>query len=281
MVRGAVALALAFAAPGLARAGSSPRIVNAVFRGPHAPQGVATDVVLPPGWQPGQPALLMVFLHDGRGTQRSFRTHGLAAIATRMMREGVIPALVIASPRLKGTFIVDSPRGAMESFVADDLVPALERDFPGVGGARERRSVWGISMGGYGALKMALRHPEVFGRVAALAPWVQPLDWGSHERNRTLLSRWLLEPVFGRTREESRFEANDLYRIAGSANPAAAPPIYVRTGGSDRWEPGAEKLVEVLRQRGIAVDAASIPGARHRWRDWRAATPGVLEFLAR
>ena len=198
-----------------------------------------------------------------------------------LMQGGTIPPVVIASPRHKGTFIVDSPRGEMEAFVAEDLVPALEREFRGVGGSRDRRSVWGISMGAYGALKMALRHREVYGRVRALAPWVQPLSWNSHERNRTLWSRWLLEPVFGRSREESRFEANDLFRIASAADPAAVPPLYVRTGSLDRWEAGAQELVALLRRRGIAVDATSIPGAKHDWSDWRAATPAVLEFLTR
>jgi enterochelin esterase-like enzyme len=281
MVGRGVALALAVAAPAIAGAGSQSRVVRTVVRGPHAPHGVATEVLLPAGWQPGQPVLLMVFLHDGRGSESSFRDHGLAAIANALMRAGVIPAVIIASPRHRGTFIVDSPRTAMESFVADDLVTALEREFPGAGGSRERRSVWGISMGGYGAIKMALRHPQVFGRVAALAPWVQALDWSSYEQHRTWWARRLLEPVFGRTRAESRFEANDLYRIAERASPETVPPIYVRTGSKDRWEPGALKLVALLRARGIAVDAGSIPGARHRWADWRAATAGVLEFLTR
>ncbi|MCX7022828.1 MAG: transglycosylase SLT domain-containing protein [bacterium] len=177
-----------------------------VVGGPHAAEGVATEVVLPPGWQPGQPALLMVFLHDGWGSEKSFRKHDLAAVALGMMQGGAIPPVVIASPRHRGTFIVDSPRGQMESFVAEDLVPAIEREFPGAGGSRDRRSVWGISLGGYGALKMALRHPGVYGRVAALAPWVQPLAWDSYEGNRTIWSRWFLEPVFGHSREESRFD---------------------------------------------------------------------------
>jgi putative tributyrin esterase len=281
MVRGVVALALAVAAPGLARAGRSPRIVKTVLRGPHAPQGVATEVLLPPGWQPGQAALLMVFLHDACGSEKSLRRHDLAAVAMSLMQGGKIRPVIIASPRHKGTFIVDSPRGQMESFVADDLVPALEREFPGAGGSRGRRSVWGISMGGYGALKMALRHPEVYGRVGALAPWVQPLSWNSYEGNRTLWSRWLLEPVFGRSHEESRFEGNDILLIAAAADPATVPPIYLRTGSRDKWEKGAQELVALLRQRGIAVDAASIPGAKHDWSDWRAATPAVLEFLTK
>jgi len=281
MVRGLVALALAFAAPGFARAGSSPRIVKTVLRGPDAPKGVDTEVVLPRGWLPGQPALLMVFLHDGWGSESSFRTHDLAAIAMGMMQGGAIPPVVIASPRHKGTFILDSPRARMESFVADDLVPALERELPGAGGSPERRSVWGISLGGYGALKMALRHPGVYGRVAALAPWVQPLSWDGYEANRNILSRWLLGPVFGRTREESLFEANDLFRIARDTDPGSVPPVYVRTGSLDRWEKGAQALAALMRERGIAVDYASLPGAKHDWADWRRATPAVLEFLTR
>jgi len=198
-----------------------------------------------------------------------------------MMQGGVLPSVIIASPCHRGTFIVDGPRAAMESFVAEDLVPALEREFPGAGGSLERRSVWGISMGGYGALKMALRHPGVYGRVAALAPWVQPLSWDSYERDRTWWWSRLLEPVFGRTREESRFEINDLASIAAATGPAQVPPLFIRTGSRDRWEKGADDLIAILRQRGIAVDAASIPDAKHRWSDWRRAAPAVLTFLTR
>jgi S-formylglutathione hydrolase FrmB len=222
----------------------------------------------------------MVFLHDGWGSQRSLRRKGLAEVAAGMMERGELPATVIASPRIRGTFASDSPRGAMETFLAEHLVPALERRFPGAGGARERRCVWGISLGGYGALKLALRHPGAYGRAAALAPWVQPLSWESYEAERGLLGRWLLEPVFGSSREESRFEVNDLYRIGAAAEPKLVPPLYVRTGSEDRWERVALELVRQLLERGIAVDAASIPGARHDWSDWREAAPGVLRFLA-
>jgi esterase/lipase superfamily enzyme len=258
---------------------SAQKIESVHLRGPHAPAGVRTEVLLPEGWQPGRPALLMVFLHDGLGSEKSFRKHGLAFLAEGLMRGGVLPPVVIASPRYRGTFMIDSPRGATESFVADDLVPALERAFPGAGGAREKRSIWGISLGGYGALKMALRHPRVFGRVAALAPWVQHLSWDDYARHRGLLGRWLMEPVFGHSRDESRFEDNDLYRIAALADPSEVPPLYIRTGSRDRWEAGALALIAELRERGVPVDAVSIPGAAHDWGDWFKATPGVLRFL--
>ena len=104
---------------------------------------------------------------------------------------------------------------------------------------------------------------------------------GQLRRNWTFWQPWILEPVLGHNREESRFEGNDLFVIAKQAVPTVVPPIYVRTGSRGRWEKGAQELVALLRGRGIAVDAASIPGSKHGWADWRAATPAVLEFLTR
>ena len=252
-----------------------------VIRGEGAPHGVVTRVVLPTAWHPGEPAILMVFLHDGRGDERSFERHGLARLTLAYERAGIVPPVLVASPRIRGTFVSDSPRVRIETFLARDLVPALERAFPGVGGSPDSRVVWGISMGGYGALKLALRHPGAFGRAAALAPWVQHLSWQGYAARRGILGRWLIEPVFGHSRDTSRFENNDLYRIAASADPGGVPPLLIRTGSHDRWEPGALELLTVLRQRGIAVDAMSVAGAHHGWRDWMRTIPDVLRWLLR
>ena len=269
-------LAVVGAGAGAARGAEVRRLV---LRSGNEPRGVVTRVVVPAGWRPGRPALLMVFLHDGRGSERSFERHGLAGVVAAYQRDGILPPVLVASPRIRGTFVADSPRGRMESFLADDLVPALEKAFPGAGGSRGRRSVWGISMGGYGALKLALRHPGVFGRAAALAPWVQHLSWEGYAAHRGLSGRWRVEPVFGSSRAESRFERNDLYRLAAEADPAAVPPLLIRTGSEDRWEPGAVELERVLRNRGIEVDAASVPGAHHAWRDWARTAPAVIRWL--
>jgi hypothetical protein len=95
---------------------------------------------------------------------------------------------------------------------------------------------------------MALRHSQVFGRAAALAAWVQRLTWRDYARHRTWWSRRLLEPVFGRTEDESRFEENDLYSIAEAADPLGAADLRAdRHGG--QMGGGAQKLVALLRAR--------------------------------
>jgi S-formylglutathione hydrolase len=65
----------------------------------------------------------------------------------------------------------------MESYVVDELPALVERSFPIVS---DRRGIIGHSMGGHGALTLALRHPDRYRSVSALAPIVAPsqVPWG-------------------------------------------------------------------------------------------------------
>lgn len=79
-------------------------------------------------------------------------------------------------------FYVDATRAPwsanfrMESYVIEDLIPLVDRAFPASG----KRAILGHSMGGHGALTLALRHPEMFRSVSAFAPISSPsrCPWG-------------------------------------------------------------------------------------------------------
>jgi S-formylglutathione hydrolase len=70
-----------------------------------------------------------------------------------------------------------APHFAMETYVTRDLPAVVERTFP-LDGAR--RGVFGHSMGGHGALTLALKRPDLFRSVSAFAPIASPTrcDWG-------------------------------------------------------------------------------------------------------
>lgn len=68
---------------------------------------------------------------------------------------------------------VERPSNRYEDYVATDLVNDVEARFPAIG-AREFRAVIGVSMGGFGAIKLALDHPQLF---ASPAPLVPPLTF--------------------------------------------------------------------------------------------------------
>ena len=78
-----------------------------------------------------------------------------------------------------------SQRFRMESYVTGELIATLVEEF---GVDRQRVSIFGHSMGGHGALTLALRHPGVFRSVSAFAPIAAPTrcPWGHKAFSRYL-----------------------------------------------------------------------------------------------
>ena len=156
----------------------------------------------------GTPMRLSVFVPPGEGpfpvlywlsgltcTEENFTTKAGAYAAAA--RHGVIVVAPDTSPRGEGVaddpaydlgqgagFYVDATQAPwarnfrMETYVTADLIGAVETAFPVAGG---RRGVFGHSMGGHGALTLALRHPDLYRSVSAFAPIVSPTrcEWGT------------------------------------------------------------------------------------------------------
>ena len=71
---------------------------------------------------------------------------------------------------LGGSFFVDSPvTGRWAAAVVDDVVGTIDERYRTLA-ASGSRGIAGFSMGGYGALALAMAHPDVFGAVYALSP---------------------------------------------------------------------------------------------------------------
>jgi S-formylglutathione hydrolase len=107
------------------------------------------------------------------GAYQSAAEHGLIVVApdTSPRGEGVAddPAYDLGQG---AGFYIDAtqqpwaPRYRMESYVTDELIALIDAEFP----TTRTRSISGHSMGGHGALTLALNHPELFRSVSAFAP---------------------------------------------------------------------------------------------------------------
>lgn len=117
------------------------------------------------------------------GAYRAAAEHGVIIVApdTSPRGEGVAddPAYDLGQG---AGFYVDAtqapwaPHFRMESYVTDELIALIDAEFP----TTKTRSIFGHSMGGHGALTLALRHPELFRSVSAFAPISSPTrcPWG-------------------------------------------------------------------------------------------------------
>ncbi|MBJ7413769.1 MAG: S-formylglutathione hydrolase [Phenylobacterium sp.] len=201
----------------------------------------------------GTPMRLSVFTPPGEGpfpvlywlsgltcTEDNFTTKAgaYAAAAAR----GVMIVAPDTSPRGEGVaddpaydlgqgagFYLDAvqapwaPHFRMETYVTQDLVAAVEDAFPA---DAARRGIFGHSMGGHGALTLALKHPDLYRSVSAFAPIVSPTrcDWG-----RKAFAAYL-------GGDEAGWAAHDASRLveAGAAK-GRFDDILIDQGGADNF----------------------------------------------
>jgi enterochelin esterase family protein len=137
----------------------------------------AIPVYLPPGYDTGTqryPTLYLLAGFNGRGTTLLNDTvwdENIADRLDRLIASGAMRPMIVVMPdcltRLGGSqYINSSATGRYEDHLVDELVPHVDRTYRTLA-ARDFRAVCGKSSGGYGALMLAMRHPDVFGAVAS------------------------------------------------------------------------------------------------------------------
>lgn len=82
--------------------------------------------------------------------------------------------VLVAMPDGGRSFYCDSALGAWERHLLDS-VAFVDRTFPVIA-ARHGRGIGGLSMGGYGALKLGLKHPELFASAHSHSGYLDPAD---------------------------------------------------------------------------------------------------------
>ena len=222
---------------------------------------------------------VLYLLHGYGGDENDWweRT-GLANYAARY-------SLIIVTPGVGNSWYANSAgdsRARYEDVIVRDLVRHVDASYRTLAG-REGRAVAGLSMGGLGAVKFALRYPESFALAASFS--------GAFDVPRTNLVfaktsaklQQSLNSIYGAQGSETRRD-NDILQLLARATDAKAqlPYLYVSTGAGDPLPsvmPANPRLADALRAGKVRYEYHERPGT-HDWKFWDAEIKLVLERLA-
>ena len=212
--------------------------------------------------------------------------HGLSDDHTIWMRRTAIERyaaqrnLAIVMPGVARSYYQDMASGPKYWTYLSEELPALCRSWFPLSAAREDNFAAGLSMGGYGAMRLGLSFPEKFGAVASLSG---ALDLQQRQRefgNAELpIDRTEWKGIFGDGSLARGPEANLFslaQRVASSAGPK--PKLYLCCGTEDYLLADNRAFHQHLDLAGLAHTYEEGPGT-HEWGYWDRQIQRVIEWL--
>ncbi|MEO7963604.1 MAG: alpha/beta hydrolase-fold protein, partial [Gemmatimonadaceae bacterium] len=187
------------------------------------------------------------------------------------------------------------PWSHYDDYIAHDLVAFVDAHYR-TQRERTHRGIAGLSMGGYGAITLALRYPDVFSSAASHSGVLSPMYNGAHPFDGTpryatnfdsLKAGWgdrfwpLIAPAFGsdtaawRSREPA-WLAQRLHHD----DPTHFPAIFIDCGTEDGLVDHARSFRAELERMGITPRYAEWPG-KHEWSYWQRHASESAAWLAR
>ena len=162
------------------------------------------------------------------------------------------------------------------TYITQELPAICRSFFPNMSEKREDTFVAGLSMGGYGALKCALRAPETYCAAASLSGAV---DVSALTLEKPAGERGYWEDVFGPAQAIAGSE-NDLFAVSDrlAASGKALPKLYMWCGTEDGLYGQNVRLRDHLRAKGYDLTYEESPGD-HQWKYWDEKIQTVLSWL--
>lgn len=169
--------------------------------------------------------------------------------------------VMLVVPDGRNTWYVNSPeiKGQnMETFMIDELVPYIDKKYPTIKD-KNFRAITGLSMGGHGAMKLALQHPDIFGTAGSTSGGVNIYEFPES---------WQLPKILGpRDENPERWKENAVYYIVDKSEPNSINIIF-DCGVDDFFAPVNNALHQKLLDKKWNHDYISRPG-NHSQSYWR------------
>ena len=227
--------------------------------------------ILPATLASGEKLQTVYLLHGGGGGFRDWSNYSDVA---RFAESGMI----LVMPEGGSSYYanaVDPPQDRYEDYIVHDLIADVESRFPAAPG-RANRAIVGVSMGGFGAVNLALRHPDLFTFVGGISSAID-VPRRAFAIRRFQQSRHY-EAIFGPSGSSTRRD-NDPFILARTANPEQAPYFFLTCGQQEGLLPANREFAALLAQRHFRYEFHTVAGG-HDWNQWNAWLPKLFQSLS-
>lgn len=224
-------------------------------------------VILPDSYKsmPALPVLYLLHGHGGIYSDWVTRAPGVKDLADQYN-------VIIVCPDGGNNWYFDSPVNnsvRYETYISGEVVNYIDRNYKSIKSAKGR-AIAGLSMGGHGALYLAVRHQDVFGSAGSMSGGV---DIRPFPRN------WDIPSVLGNFSDNSsNWENNTVINVIDKL-PAGALNIIIDCGVDDFFISVNRSLHDKLVQKQIAHTYMERPGA-HTWKYWAESVRYMMLFFS-
>jgi S-formylglutathione hydrolase FrmB len=259
-------------------------------------QTASYSVFLPPSFSKNAARMYPViyFLHGLNNDETSWTVERYGNVQNsleQMMLSGKLPEFIMVHPRGDSSFYCNYVDGSKryEDLVTQELVAYMEANYRAAKG-RENRAIAGTSMGGYGALKIAMKYPDRYAAVVGQSPIIfsgsNPLAVSEEMKGSRFFSFFvnMLTPIFGNPIRQDVWDANNPLVLAKTRK-FNGLKIYFDYGTDDRYIPtirldeGCKALDRVLTDANVPHIFKIHHGEPHGWALIAAHLEETLPFL--
>lgn len=258
---------------------NAPIVRDATFQSASLGRAMQYRVILPADYDSSRrryPVLYLLHGLTGHYVDWESRTHLDDYVAG-------LP-LIVAMPEGDDSWYTNSATNEQEKwedYVVKDFIPQIDKTYRTIQ-TRFGRAIGGLSMGGYGAMKFALKNPTMFIFAASFSGALSVTSGGFRSRSGSKINEQIAA-IYGPEGSAQRLQ-NDVYELARKVtNPEALPYLWISCGTEDMSAENSliaanQEFAALLVKQKIRHTYSEWPGA-HNWKFWDESIVKVIPLL--
>jgi S-formylglutathione hydrolase FrmB len=230
---------------------------------------------------------VLYLLHGYTDDETAWSQFGEAQMITdKLVQGGEIAPMIIVMPDAGVSWYVNSYDGKInfEDFFVNEFITHIDATYR-TRATKQYRAIAGLSMGGYGSLIMATKHPSLFSAAAPLSAGVFQdeaiLNADDGLWKNVLGDIYGKKDLVGKNRLTDHWYKNSILKIIETGNTDDLKKVryYIDCGDEDFLIKGNMALHAVMIDQKIPHEFRVRDGV-HNWTYWRTALPEVLKFVS-